>query len=64
MESGIKEMNRGSEKGKFFAYRKGGLEYLHSDGKWKFGASDHDAKTTAYFASRAELEVLLAQNPA
>lgn len=52
--TGIVQMNRGSMKGRWYCYRKGGLEHLHADGSWKTGASDG-----AYFDSKEEIEALL-----
>ncbi len=62
-EHTIVQMNRGSEKGKFFCYRKEGVEYLHSDGVWKVGTGCYEngvQVSSGYFAKREDIERLLA----
>lgn len=54
----IAEMNRGVMEGKFYCYRFEGMEYLHKDGTWKYGAGED-----AYFDSREEIESLLGLLP-
>jgi len=57
-ERTIVQMNRGSEKGKWYCYRPDIAYYLHPDGTWK--VSVYDGESSGYFANRADIEKLLA----
>ncbi len=63
LEYKIVEMNRGSEKGKFYCCRTDTGYYLHPDGSWKVSTYD-GAISSGYFAKREDIEALLEKNPA